>query len=92
VTEDQASQPERHLPEEDVALETQESSVADDCLKCAPLIEKHSDEFAKSHSYWARAGSLGLKSAGYLSLSGMVKAGTKLGGKKIVRGALSPFV
>jgi hypothetical protein len=84
VAEYRESQHERHLSAEYATVEAQKDSVAYDCLKHATTIRKHSEEFAKNHPYWSKAGSWALKGVGYLGIAGLVKAGIKMGGKRMV--------
>jgi hypothetical protein len=72
------------LPDEYARVEVQKDSVAYGCLKNATTFRQHSEEFARKHPIWAKIGSMVLKGAGYLGLAGIVKAGLKLGGKKML--------
>jgi hypothetical protein len=71
-------------PAEHAALETEKGSVVRSALRSATEIRLRSEEFAKNHPVWAKVGSVALKGAGYLGLTGIVKAGLKLGGKKMM--------
>jgi hypothetical protein len=72
------------LPDERTTVEAQKNSLAHDCLKHASEVRRRSEEFARKHPIWTKIGSMVLKGAGYLELAGIVKAGIKLGGKKML--------
>lgn len=84
ATEYRANLLERHLPGEYAKIEAQKNSVAYDCLKNATTFRRHSEKFAQNYPYWAKVGSVALQGIGYLGLTGIVKAGLKLGGKKMM--------
>jgi hypothetical protein len=79
-----ASLSESRLPDEYATVEAQKDSIAHDAFKSATEIRRRSEEFAKNHPVWAKVGSVALQGAGYLGLAGIVKAGIKLGGKKMM--------
>jgi hypothetical protein len=82
----QAGQPGVHFRDEHIGpeLESQKDSTVHEVFKHATTLRQQSEEFAKNHPFWTKAGNWALKSAGYLSLAGLIKAGLKLGGKKML--------
>jgi hypothetical protein len=84
IAEYRESQYERHSSAQYATVEAQKDSVADDCLKHATAIRKHSKEFAQNHPYWSKAGSLALKGVGYLGIAGIAESRDQIGGKRIV--------
>jgi hypothetical protein len=65
-------------------VEAQKDSLAHEVFKQVTIFRRHYEEFAKKHPHLMKVGGWALRGIGYLCVAGVVKAGVKLGGKKML--------
>jgi hypothetical protein len=72
------------LPPEYIALEANRDSLVHEVFQQVTAFRQRYEEFAANHPHLMKIGGLALKGIGYVSLGGLIKAGVKLGGKKML--------